>query len=650
MKHPLCQEAAGYPYDRIVMDERMKKRSIWSDALKWIEDIPISSRLSLYPLQLANAIRILSNDAVFIFDEVGCGKTISSGIMAKTYLCQNPDRQSQDILVITTNTVKINRQFEKDWEKIDGGLKPVVYNNLVNSDLKRLSAGKKWGLVVIDEAHEFSNTDTNRYMKLLNALRAEKVVFLTATPLRGGGTFHFYQELANAILARQAAGKELDRLIISESVEPQELICAQFDPTKPVTRYFKDTVKYLDIHEKKEKAHRVIPELWYPEGDESREETLCRNIERKLANHHRSRFVIFVRLKKEAELLIRSMEKLIKSNLSIATVFADEKEKLKDYENDISDLPTVLILNYQVGEAGVNLPGYDHVIHWHISSDPVRLEQRYGRIDRMTSRHAKIYSCFVIPQHDDSNSKNLVSAIDYTMGELLTSLPARNVLLTEKALSLYQHKFNQSLNEYEEELKTYERMEDVINHLNAEELVKIFRTADKEENEIPDHKDLVEFIKQKGDTISWDEKEGGEVLRETVQYEIKRQIKRLKNRIHKKEDADNMVDAFQEKVSELEDRSDQIFYSTKPHDPSTLETIDSQDWGCAKYIQETEDYQLLQEIVKCKEAVRTVLRCADQDVLFASELFFKIGEIHSFTEELQEKGMTPAELAYKYKR
>ncbi len=82
----------------------------------WINAIN-TERVEIYPIQFANCDRLVKNDAVYIFDEVGSGKTISSGLMALDYLVNHPDK---NVLVITTNSlVKANvggkGQFLTDW-------------------------------------------------------------------------------------------------------------------------------------------------------------------------------------------------------------------------------------------------------------------------------------------------------------------------------------------------------------------------------------------------------------------------------------------------------------------------------------------------------------------------------------------------------
>ena len=98
----------------------------------------------------------------------------------------------------------------------------------------------------------------------------------------------------------------------------------------------------------------------------------------------------------------------------------------------------------------------------------------------------------------------------------------------------------------------------------------------------------------------------------------------MEKKISKNDDGE-YIDSFAAKIKDIEDKSDQIFYTTEPYNPLTLNTIDSQDWGCAKYIQNSEEYIVLQRIIKIKDAIRTVLHYAEEDVLFASELFLKTG-------------------------
>ena len=66
------------------MEDNMEKRN-------WLNYLDTEA-IYLYPIQLANGER-LTNDAIYLFDEVGAGKTISSGIIAIEYLESNPTKK-----------------------------------------------------------------------------------------------------------------------------------------------------------------------------------------------------------------------------------------------------------------------------------------------------------------------------------------------------------------------------------------------------------------------------------------------------------------------------------------------------------------------------------------------------------------------------
>lgn len=622
--------------------------------LSWLSDIPLGSTFIPYPIQLANAIRIMKNDAVYLFDEVGSGKTYCAGIMARTYLQQYPEKK---VLVITTNTVRGLRQFENDWKNImpDEMLENnvVVWNNLATSSLRYLTPEwkkanprlaeaipDKWGLVIIDEAQEFLNTDTQRNNLLRKFLQAEKVVFLTATPLRGStkDSLSVYAQLANCILSKQenelpdwigdinTIGKEQ---VISTQLDPESpvtpIISARFDPKYPVTRYFKDTVRYLNLHEKKERARRVVPEFWDCKAGETRLTTLTQHIREKLDEPDPSggrlphRFVIFVRLKSEAAEISKALQEVCGEN-KVRAVFSENKGELEHYQSpDGKNLPTVLIVSFPIGEAGVNLPCYDHVVHWHISEEPSRLEQRYGRVDRMTSLHPKIYSCFVMPaQYDDTNYSNFVAAANFTMGDLLTALPARNVLLNKETLRRYD-------NYYTDTSKQKNRLSFVRLLLtNATEekriaLYKCCRQVQEQSDKIPTFDEECGWNEYAWRQI-WDVLLEAEVINDlchedaTPEELCNQLLEKLDRKIHalsKKKEED-----FSGCVGRLEQHSDKIFYLTKEKDPESLMVIGAQDneWqedgttipGCAAAIENTSEFQALRELIRRRFVERRV--------------------------------------------
>ena len=87
------------------------------DEFEWINYVD-NECLELYALQFANCIRIIKNKAVFLFDEVGSGKTISAGLMAMICL----SRFKEDVLIISTpsqagSSIQNTSPFLDDWNR-----------------------------------------------------------------------------------------------------------------------------------------------------------------------------------------------------------------------------------------------------------------------------------------------------------------------------------------------------------------------------------------------------------------------------------------------------------------------------------------------------------------------------------------------------
>ena len=91
----------------------------WST--EWTKRLVLSDEFDVFPLQFSNINRIESNDAVYIFDEVGCGKTISAGLMALHYLENAQDDSLRNVQIITINALvkpaynNGSGQFLNDW-------------------------------------------------------------------------------------------------------------------------------------------------------------------------------------------------------------------------------------------------------------------------------------------------------------------------------------------------------------------------------------------------------------------------------------------------------------------------------------------------------------------------------------------------------
>ena len=430
----------------------------------WIKYID-SNILDIYPIQFANCDRLRENDAVYIFDEVGSGKTISSGLMALDYLENHPGK---NVAVITTNALAKPGsdfdygQFFKDWfDKLPfqtlGLADRIIVINNHYSNIEKLKNEGDCGLLIIDEAQLFLNDESLRNDRL-RKLKSEKIVFLTATPIKTSKRdLHTYVSIAREILQNPQLDENWIEEIGTEGKDADSLICSKFDKTYPVTRYFKDTIMSINVegYEKKQ-ARRLIPQLWEYKGSwehersqNNKNDVMLRKINECLADSPESRFVVFTRfVKKEAEAIGKFLEK------NGFSAYMDDGNREKTYkivtgENNYEldrykghdNLPTVLILTYQIAEQGVNLPGYNYVINYHVSAFPSALEQRFGRIDRMGKKGSmfpEINMCFLIADgYLDTNTWNFYCAMSVYLRNLITYLPSKNTILSEEIVKEY---------------------------------------------------------------------------------------------------------------------------------------------------------------------------------------------------------------------
>lgn len=449
---------------------------------EWLKYIDLNL-LDIYPLQVANCDRLLLNDSIYIFDEVGSGKTISSGLMALDYLCNNIDK---NVLIITTNALfkkgmySDYGQFLKDWfEKLP--FKPLNLESRIevtNNHYSHFRHKAEYGLVIIDEAQLFLNKESMRYKELTKNIFAQKVVFLTATPIKNSKyDLQTYVDIAKEITGKDISNDWIENISTVDK-QMDEIICNTFDISSPVTRYFKDTIMSLNIKGyKKSQARRLLPQLWQYGHGKTKNEILLENINSKYEHNNENNFVIFTRfVEKEAYEIANYLktngfvEYNSNNNLNsktYAVITGENAYKLSAYSG-IINLPTVLIVTYQIAEQGVNLPGYNHVINYHISAFPSALEQRFGRIDRMGKNGSKftgINMCFLIAKdHWDTNTWNFYCAISIYLRNLISYLPSKNTILSEEVLENYSQ--TQSLIE-----EYIEKITNLINQDNQIQLI-----------------------------------------------------------------------------------------------------------------------------------------------------------------------------------
>ena len=581
------------------MSEEKRKRP-------WVDGID-TDKISIYPIQFANCDRLRENSAVYIFDEVGSGKTISSGLMALDYLnCISKKNTEQDtkkieVLVITTNALvkkgynSEEGQFLKDWyDKLpfkEGDREKIkVINNYYGNIKKIKECELTIGLLIVDEAHLFLNKDSLRY-KALEDIKAQKVVFLTATPIKTSKEdLNIYWELARKILDNDDLFNPWKEENFIGEQKAENLICSVFDPKFPVTRYFKDTTMFIaqEGEYQKNQARRLIPQIWEYEGGRSlKNKVLFEKINECYELSDKNKFIVFTRyVEDEAEEIgcFLNAHGYCEYSGSNATkcknykvITGKNSYELSKYSGT-ENLPMVLILTYQIAEQGVNLPGYNYVINYHVSAFPSALEQRFGRIDRMGkngSAFKEINMCFLISKDQgDADVCNFCRAVSIYLQNLIPYLPSRNVILSTEMINKYIEK-KELVEEYVADITKLIYDTKQLNNITE------IRLGEKIEGKC-DPK-LLRFIDEHG--IEFDTNTDRECVIKKFQKDVKDILSCEYNNIF---NVNNELSLDKAKKI-IEEVGDKVFYVKDDLSMDRLEKIDAID--CGRFISVSEEFQ-----------------------------------------------------------
>ena len=163
-----------------------------------------STKITIYPHQVDEVVKILDNPRMMLADEVGLGKTIAAGLVASELRARGLVKRM--LFVVPKSLVykwrdELNGRFDMGAEILNSEYVKVHGNPLVRNEFCFISSidylkqdhvlrminidDVKLDLVVVDEAHKMSiGTDRFKLGRVL-AQKADNMLMLTATPHRG---------------------------------------------------------------------------------------------------------------------------------------------------------------------------------------------------------------------------------------------------------------------------------------------------------------------------------------------------------------------------------------------------------------------------------------------------------------------------------
>ncbi len=151
---------------------------------------------------------------------------------------------------------------------------------------------------------------------------------------------------------------------------------------------------------------------------------------------------------------------------------ANPEYKFSKGESELHTLVTTDVL-----AEGLNLQDCDKVINYDLHWNPVRLIQRFGRIDRIGSRHDKVYGFNFLPEIGIDRQlglkdilRNCIQEIHDTIGEDAAILDPSERLNEEAMYAIYEKKgdYLAHLEDEEEDIFDINEAEQIIRQLRAE--------------------------------------------------------------------------------------------------------------------------------------------------------------------------------------
>ncbi len=364
----------------------------------------LGGRIELFPHQLHTAQSAVRGDPVrwLLADEVGLGKTIEACLTISALLRTG---RSERVLVVAPGTLTVQwlgelyRKFHQifallDAERLDAVAQVyeadanpfevhpfgVMAMELLASDrrLAGLALEAEHDLIVVDEAHRLSDPDI--YATIGPLVRAAKhALLLTATPLHADPQ-GFYELLS---LLRPDAFPDFAAFEAALSSGEASLAC-----TSSVRR---EDIGGLPPRQPRRVDLRPTD---HAGADDPRSTWLAKQTPTWAARNEKA--LVFVHGRERLESLRSFLERTTRTRMAVFHEGLSAARRDLEVAN-FRESKFPLLLCSEAGSEGRNFQFCDRMVHYDLPTDPVVLEQRIGRLDRIGRRKPVEIIYFGIP-------------------------------------------------------------------------------------------------------------------------------------------------------------------------------------------------------------------------------------------------------------
>lgn len=391
--------------------------------------------------QMVHLLKLRSNgmNGILISDGVGVGKTISAGYIIEytirvmkqhVLVCCPPVLEQKWIEELHLRfgrraySVKADEDFNTmvDENTPSSTFEPSVYVLPYSTARNRkISEQIRFGAVVFDEVHHARNQETALFSKLVKLAKQSKYrIGLSATPIHN--EINDLSTIFGILFPKY--GTQIWQYVINElwgrkKVEILHPLLTKFDKTKLGIHFTKRSVYDVEI-DLPASYHRFVEATLDKKGIERGKEltsfermiylrmassspaaffnSIGRDIpddyeDHKLAalsnliiKNSAGRWLIFTEFRKTAQSLAAHLSELKPSILSGDTKFGERYLAIDDFRKD----ETGVVIMLPVGCEGLDLQVCSRLINYDLHWNPMVIEQRVGRIDRIGQKKTEV--------------------------------------------------------------------------------------------------------------------------------------------------------------------------------------------------------------------------------------------------------------------
>lgn len=439
-----------------------------------------------HQVEAAQTVIERMNGKAILADEVGLGKTIEAGLILKEYLIRGLVKKALILVpasLVNQWVEELNEKFhipaiayKKNYDLTYWDIVIMSLDTAKRDPHKARIYEQEYDLIIIDEAHKLKNHRTQSYRFVQN-LKKKFCLLLTATPIQNTvfelfylisllkpGHLGNYETFQAAFSARKHHVE--DEAFLKELVN-QVMVRNRRDDTGiewtnrrvqtiPIDFTSEEKAVYDEISSLKNRSHlfsepftMITLQRELCSSNEAALFTL-KNMEAKCTNEEDRRLIAKVIPKLEKLRIHSKAEKVLalirnaKDKVIIFTEYHATQVYLQNflYAEGISSVPyngrfsknkkewmkqlfqqrAQVLIATESGSEGINLQFCNHVINYDLPWNPMKLEQRIGRVHRLGQMHdVHIYNLAVQNTIEDHILELLsvkIGVFEQVVGEL----------------------------------------------------------------------------------------------------------------------------------------------------------------------------------------------------------------------------------------